>query len=437
MIQAGDRIVGDGDATVFTYIGPKTSGANQTCFTTAAITMAIAAPGAYSAPTVLANFRVIGEVGQVIATYATGLICSLVQIQGCNTVVCRWLRIENAAVLGLMIAFNFNMLIEDCDFYQVCRGAIQADGWTYLRVENNRIRRGDDNALSAHSKVNQSRGRAQLFLVQGNVIEDCPGILAQAAARTVISNNLLVWCRETGIWVAYVGSADGGGAAVEGSAAAMSVVISNHLTYDVIACGNIGAHTTGGQYIQIGSFPARAGSSYGVPGTNLAALGGSAITARLPATQTWQPATVYPPGAQIVDSAGNVQIGFPLASWATSAGYAAGAELLDGNSNVQMCTTTGSSGTSAPAWATTQGSTTADNAGGGTVVWTLIFVMPTNQPKPQASGLFTSYQPTSGTTAPSWAGSFSGITYDGGAVGTPGVRWQERGANAAAGVVET
>ncbi|MGH7079457.1 MAG: right-handed parallel beta-helix repeat-containing protein, partial [Acetobacteraceae bacterium] len=356
----------------------------------------------------------------------------LLQVQGCNTVVCRGLRIENAPMVGLMVSFNFNVLVEDCDFFQVCRDNIMFSGSTFVRVVNNRIRHGDDNAISGHANLGQSWGRVQLAVVQGNLIEDCPGISMQAAARTIITGNVLVRPREIGIEVAYIGSTSGG-SNTEGLAAAMSVTIADNMVFDVIARNNIDAENNGATYIGIGSYPARAGSGYGVPGTNLAALGGAVTGARLPAGQTWQAATVYPQGALVVDSNGKVELAIALANWAATTAYAAGAEIFDANGNVQHCTTAGTSGGSAPSWATAQGGTTAD----GGAVWTLYFVMPANQPAPSGVGKLTPYQPTSGTSAPAWAGTFNGTAYDGGALGAPGVRWQQRGANAEAGVVET
>lgn len=432
-IQAGDRICGDGDKTVFKYIGALTSGTVQTCFSTAAITSPIAEPNTYSAPTVLEDFRVIGGVDQVHASYANGLAGSLIQIQGCNTVVVRRLRIENAALVGLMVSFNFNVLVEDCDFFQVCRDNCMFSGSTFVRVTNCRFRHGGDNCISGHSNVHQSWGRGQLVIVQGNLIEDCPGISLQAAARTIISDNILVRARECGIIVTYVGSTDPG-PTTEGLAAVISVTIANNHVYDVLANNNLNGANQGATYIGVGTYPARAGSGYGVPGTNLQALGGSVVTTRIPSTQTWAANTVYPQGALVVDSNGKVQVSYPMSNWAASTAYTVGQEVFDGNGNVQHCTTAGTSGSSAPAWATTQGTTTAD---GSTLVWTLYFVMPSNQAQPTTTTPYAPYQPTSGSSAPTWGTTFNSTCYDGGSAGKPGVRWQNKGTNTAAGVVET
>ncbi len=54
--------------------------------------------------------------------------------------------------------------------------------------------------------------------------------------------------------------------------------------------------------------------------------------------------------------------------WAASATEATGSLIVDGNGNIQRCTTAGTTGTGAPAWATTLGGTTSD----GNVTWTLV-----------------------------------------------------------------
>lgn len=53
--------------------------------------------------------------------------------------------------------------------------------------------------------------------------------------------------------------------------------------------------------------------------------------------------------------------------WSSGTAEAAGTLILDANGNLQRCTTAGTTGTSAPAWALGIGSTTND----GSVVWTL------------------------------------------------------------------
>ena len=61
-------------------------------------------------------------------------------------------------------------------------------------------------------------------------------------------------------------------------------------------------------------------------------------------------------------------IGTTNPAWAASMTKAAGNLIVDSNGNIQRCTTAGTTGASAPAWATTLNSTTND----GTAVWTLV-----------------------------------------------------------------
>jgi hypothetical protein len=57
---------------------------------------------------------------------------------------------------------------------------------------------------------------------------------------------------------------------------------------------------------------------------------------------------------------------FVSAKWRAGRAYAVGARILDSNTLVERVTTAGTSGSTAPTWATTQGATTTD----GTVTWT-------------------------------------------------------------------
>jgi hypothetical protein len=54
--------------------------------------------------------------------------------------------------------------------------------------------------------------------------------------------------------------------------------------------------------------------------------------------------------------------------WSASTAEALGALIVDSNGNVQRCSTTGTTGSGAPAWATTLGVLTSD----GSAVWTLV-----------------------------------------------------------------
>ncbi len=67
-----------------------------------------------------------------------------------------------------------------------------------------------------------------------------------------------------------------------------------------------------------------------------------------------------------------VAVGTSNPSWAASTGKSVGNLIVDSNGNIQRCTTAGTTGSSAPTWATAMGGTTNDNIGGGTVVWTLV-----------------------------------------------------------------
>lgn len=56
--------------------------------------------------------------------------------------------------------------------------------------------------------------------------------------------------------------------------------------------------------------------------------------------------------------------------WTASTYYWPTPLILDSNANLQLLTTDGTTGTSVPVWSSTPGVTTADNAGGGTAIWT-------------------------------------------------------------------
>ena len=61
-------------------------------------------------------------------------------------------------------------------------------------------------------------------------------------------------------------------------------------------------------------------------------------------------------------------VGTTNPSWSGSVARTVGAMIVDGNGNIQRCTTAGTSGTSAPTWATAINATTNDAA----AVWTLV-----------------------------------------------------------------
>jgi len=64
-----------------------------------------------------------------------------------------------------------------------------------------------------------------------------------------------------------------------------------------------------------------------------------------------------------------VLVGGGFGAWTSGHGYSVGNLIIDSNGNTQRCTTAGTSGGSAPSWATTIGGTTS---GDGGVTWTLV-----------------------------------------------------------------
>ena len=69
-------------------------------------------------------------------------------------------------------------------------------------------------------------------------------------------------------------------------------------------------------------------------------------------------------GAVILPSA----VGTAIPLWSGAVAQSVGAMVIDANGNVQRCTTAGTSGASAPTWATALNATTTD----GSAVWTLV-----------------------------------------------------------------
>lgn len=118
-------------------------------------------------------------------------------------------------------------------------------------------------------------------------------------------------------------------------------------------------------------------------------------------------------GTSCIDSNGNIQqaTAITLPSWAATHAYTVGNLILDSNGNTQRVTSisgSGTSGSSAPTWATTVGTTTTDNAGGNQVVWTLVVIGAAAE---------------TNTTAPSWATTLNSTTSDSIGATTGTVTW--------------
>lgn len=125
------------------------------------------------------------------------------------------------------------------------------------------------------------------------------------------------------------------------------------------------------------------------------------------------------------------------AAWASTHAYSAGALVVDTNNNVQKCTTAGTSGGSAPTWATTVGTTTTD----ATVTWTLcgpswVWAATSgtilDQQVRDANGNIQQVvvQGTTGGSLPTWATNYGGITQDG------TTEWQNYGPTLASGAAD-
>jgi Bacteriophage tail sheath protein len=110
----------------------------------------------------------------------------------------------------------------------------------------------------------------------------------------------------------------------------------------------------------------------------------------------WDPSWLVAVGQYAIDGNGNIQkiTAVVLAAWAATHAYVSQNLIVDANGNTQRCTTAGTSGASAPAWATTIGTTTTDSG----VTWTLVAL--------GKAGV-------TGTVAPTWLTALNATTADG------------------------
>jgi len=127
------------------------------------------------------------------------------------------------------------------------------------------------------------------------------------------------------------------------------------------------------------------GTTFTTPVTVYDSLGKSyqaTITYDKTATNVWNYSVALPPGdgfpsfgtwgSVSFDTSGNL-IHPQQASWDPSMTVSVGSTFVDSNGNLEKVTSisgTGTTGVTAPAWGTTQGATTVDNAGANQVVWT-------------------------------------------------------------------
>ena len=163
------------------------------------------------------------------------------------------------------------------------------------------------------------------------------------------------------------------------------------VTSGLVALASLAGGTTSGEYVAVVGF----GS-----GSTAPAMGDTGLTANPAYYKATGTVTIGPSGGV---ASGSVQIAYALtatdyaanpltiteigffantgsanfpaaagttfASWASSHAYSVGNLIVDSNGNIQRCTTAGTSGGSAPTWATTLSATTNDLS---PLVWTLV-----------------------------------------------------------------
>lgn len=146
----------------------------------------------------------------------------------------------------------------------------------------------------------------------------------------------------------------------------------------------------------------------GTTGTSAPTWGRTLASTATDGTVAWTLITIGSTnaGQQCIDSNGNIQTAtaITLPSWAATHSYTQGNLILDSNGNTQRATTAGTSGSSAPTWATTVGSTTTDSG----ATWTLVAI---------GAAAITN------TSAPTWSTTLNGTTSDSIGATTGTVTW--------------
>jgi hypothetical protein len=125
-------------------------------------------------------------------------------------------------------------------------------------------------------------------------------------------------------------------------------------------------------------------------------------------------------------------------AWAATTAYTVGQSVLDANNNIQVCTVAGTSGSTAPTWATAVGSTTADSSplvwtcAGPSWVWKASATTVLDQQIRDSNNNIQQciLAGTSAASAPTWSTLYGGITVDGTA------QWQNYGPTLASGASE-
>ena len=389
-VQQGDVIVGDGAESTIKYIGAGASGGNPAVFWTDPPIGAISPP-AEGAPLVFSNLHVVGPWNGTTAT--TQMTGPMIGVHGLDSVIFDRVFVEYAPNVSINAGLCRRVTAVNCKIRFGARDGIQCEGSAMVDIIGGQFDHIDDNVVSNHSSNSQIWGLASATNIVGIRASDTGGILCAGARRINIMSNVIERPKQLGIGVAY--TAEG---STEGESCPLAVrILGNHIT-DVINRENIDGINANCTYIQITAVPAQAGASsasVGVPGTNLTIL---------PAV--WEANTAVVAGLSTIDSGGHIQTvttagttgssapswnetpglattdgtaawtnegsGIVAAlvptgrAWAASTAFIVGAAIVDGNGNVQTCTASGTTGTTAPSWASVSASTTTD----GGVTWT-------------------------------------------------------------------